>query len=150
MPLAELRTAMGDHVLILVQTLVGMAVILAIVGALGLASTLGIGVVERTREIAVLKTLGATPAAIRRRFLAEGLFVAAVSYVLGVGLSIPLTLLVNGIVGNLGFMAPLHFVFSSAAALAALGIGGIVTFGATLVPASRAANLSIRDALERT
>ena len=37
LPLAELRTAMGNHILVLVRSLIAMASILAIVGALGLA-----------------------------------------------------------------------------------------------------------------
>jgi putative ABC transport system permease protein len=150
MPLAELRTAMGDHVLVLVRLLVAMAVILGVVGALGLTSTMGVSIVERTREIAVLKTLGATPSRIERMLLGEGLAMAGVSYLIGCLLSVPLTLLVNGIVGNLGFLAPLPLVLSPVAAVACLGVGAVVTWLATLLPARRASALVIREALGRT
>ena len=78
-PLAELRTAIGDHVKILVNALIAMASILAIVGALGLGSAMGISVVERTREIGIMKTVGATPGRIVRLLVAEGLAISLVS-----------------------------------------------------------------------
>jgi putative ABC transport system permease protein len=149
-PLAELRTAMGDHVLVLVRLLVAMAVTLGVVGALGLTSIMGVSVVERTREIAVLKTLGATPSRIERMLLGEGLAVAGVSYLVGCLLSVPLTLLVDAIVGDLGFLAPLPLVLSPGTALAWLGVGAVVTWLATLFPARRASALVIREALGRT
>jgi len=150
LPLAELRTAMADHVLVLVRLLVAMAAILGIVGVLGLVSAMGVSVVERTRELAVMKTLGATPARIGRMLLAEGFTIAGLGYVLGCTLSVPLTILVDRIVGNLGFLAPLPLVLSPAAAGVWLIVGAAVTFAATLVPAGKASALVIREALGRT
>lgn len=150
LPLAELRTAMADHVLVLVRLLVAMAAILGVVGVLGLVSAMGVSVVERTRELAVMKTLGATPARIGRMLLSEGLTIAGVSYVVGWALSVPLTMLVDRIVGNLGFLAPLPLVLSPAAAVVWLVVGAVATFAATLFPARKASALVIREALGRT
>lgn len=150
LPLAELRTAMADHVLVLVRLLVAMAVILGVVGVLGLVSALGVSVVERTRELAVLKTLGATPARIGRMLLAEGFAIAGLSYVAGWGLSVPLTIVVDRIVGQLGFLAPLPLVLSPAAAVVWLVVGAVATLAATLLPARRASALVVREALGRT
>jgi putative ABC transport system permease protein len=150
LPLAELRTAMADHVLVLVRLLVAMAAILGIVGVLGLVSAMGVSVVERTRELAIMKTLGATPARIGRMLLSEGLTIAGLSYVVGWALSVPLTVLVDRIVGNLGFLAPLPLVLSFAAAGVWLVLGAAATFAATLVPARKASALVIREALGRT
>lgn len=147
LPLAELRTAVGDHVKVLVRMLVALAAILGLVGALGLASTMGVSVVERTRELAVLKTLGATPGRIQRLLLAEAMAVAGVSYLAGCALSVPLTLLVDAIVGRLGFLAPLPLVLSPGAALSWLGSGAAITLLATLLPARRASALVVREAL---
>ena len=57
--------------------------------------------------------------------LAEGLTIAGLSYVLACALSVPLTLLVDRVVGNLGFLAPLPFVLSPPAALAWLGLATV-------------------------
>ncbi len=150
LPLAELRTAIGDHVLVLVRSLAAMALILAIVGALGLASAMGVSVVERTRELAVMKTLGATPRRIVNMLLAEGLAIAGLSAVAAFALAVPLTLFVDRLVGNLGFLAPLPLILSPAAALGWLGLALGVALAATLVPARRASALVIREALVRT
>ncbi len=150
LPLAELRTAMGDHVLVLVRMLEALAGILGLVGLLGLVSAMSVSVVERTRELAVMKTLGATPARLARLLLAEALAIAGLAYVAGCALSVPLTLLVDRIVGNLGFLAPLPLVLSPGAAGAWLAIGAAGTVLATVIPARRAAGLSIREALGRT
>jgi putative ABC transport system permease protein len=148
-PLAELRTAMGDHVLVLVRLLVAMSAILGVVGVLGLVSAMGVSVVERTRELAIMKTLGATPGQIGRMLLAEGLTIASLSFLAGWVLSVPLTIIVDRIVGALGFLAPLPLVLSPEAAAVWVAVGGVATLAATLVPARKASALVIREALGR-
>ena len=146
-PFSELRTAIGDHIVILTRALVAMAVVLAIVGILGLGSAVGISVVERTREIGVMKAVGATSRRIVSSIVKEALFTAVTSYVVALVLSLPLTWAVEGIIGRIGFLAPLPFIVSPAAILGWGVLLGVATFGATLPPAYRAAALSVRDAL---
>jgi putative ABC transport system permease protein len=149
-PLAELRTAIGDHVLILVQTLLAMAIVLAVVGALGLGSAMGVGVVERTRELGVMKTLGATPRRIVWMLLAEGGTIGATSWLTAFALSVPLSWFVDRLIGTLGFLAPLPLILSGAGAATWLALLAVVSLVATLVPARRAAEMSVREALART
>jgi putative ABC transport system permease protein len=149
-PFSELRTAIGDHVVILIQALLALAVILAIVGLLGLASALGVSVLERTREIAVMKTLGATAGVVRRLIVTEALLTSAVSWLVAVGLSLPLTLLVESVIGRLGFLAPLPFVLSAPSMVLWLGLLAAATLLATLPPVRRAVGLSVREALAET
>ncbi len=147
LPFAELRTAIGDHIVILTRALVAMAVVLAIVGILGLGSAIGIGVVERTREIGVMKAVGATSRRIATSIMAEAAVTAAVSYIVAVLLSLPLTSAVEGIIGRIGFLAPLPFGVSPGAMLGWAALLGAATVFATLPPAYRAAALSVREAL---
>jgi putative ABC transport system permease protein len=150
MPFAELRTAVGDHIVILTRALLSLAVVLAIVGILGLGSAMGISVIERTREIGVMKTIGASSRRIVRSILGEALCAAGVSYLAAVTMSLPLTWFVEGLIGRIGFLAPLPFVVSLAAMLGWAGLLGVSTLAATLPTALRAAALSVRDALEVT
>lgn len=145
--LEEHKTAVGEHIVILVNALVAMAAIFGLVGMLGLGSAMGVSVIERTRELGVMKAIGATPARIVRLILLEALFIAGVSFIGATGLALPLTILVGDIVGTLGFMAPLPLVFSPVAAVVWLAASIIVALGATLVPARRAAALTVRDAI---
>jgi putative ABC transport system permease protein len=146
-PFAELRTAIGDHIVILTRALVSMAAVLAIVGLLGLASAMGVSVVERTREIGVMKAVGATSRKIIAWIVGEALSTACVSFLVAVVLSLPVTWLVEGIIGRIGFLAPLPFVLSSGAMWGWAGLLGVSTLAATLAPAYRAARLSVREAL---
>jgi putative ABC transport system permease protein len=74
---------------IILIVLVIMAVVLAIVGGLGLAGAMGMNVLERTREIGVLRAVGASNFMVRRVVVVEGLIVGFISWMLGVTLSAP-------------------------------------------------------------
>lgn len=150
LPLSEHRTAVGDHLVILIRALIAMATVMAIVGALGLASTMGVSVIERTRELAVMKTIGATPRRIVRDLLAEALTISALSWVAACIVSLPLTFYADRLIGNLGFLASLPFVIVPGAAISWLVLVGGVSLLATWLPARRAAALNIREALAFT
>lgn len=146
-PLSELRTAMGDHIVILIRALLALAFVMAAVGGLGLASTLGISVLERTRELAVMKTLGATQARLVGMVLGEAQIVALLSVLLAFALSLPLTWVLDVLIGRLGFVAPLPFALSPLALLAWLALVLLVSLAAAWPPARRAAQLPIALAL---
>jgi putative ABC transport system permease protein len=146
-PLSELRTAMGDHIVILIRALLALACVMAAVGGLGLASTLGIGVIERTRELAVMKTLGATPRRLMVMVLTEAQAVALLSAVAAILLALPLTWLLDAMIGGLGFVAPLPFSVSWLGGVAWLALVMGVSLGAAWPPARRAAGLRIAQAL---
>ena len=60
--------------------LIVMSGILAGVGGLGLMTTMSLNVLERRREMGVLRAIGATPAMVWRLVVAEGAFVALLSW----------------------------------------------------------------------
>jgi putative ABC transport system permease protein len=146
-PLAEHRNAVGEHIAILIEALTAMATVLGIVGLLGLGSTMSISVVERTRELGVMKAIGATPGRILRTIVGEGLLIGGLSLAFAAALALPLTALVGGLVGRLGFLAPLPLVFAPAAALIWVAALVVVSTVATLLPARRAARLTVREAI---
>lgn len=149
-PLTVLRTAVGEHVGILVNMLVAMAVILGIVGTLGLGSAMGVSIVERTRELGVMKTLGATPRRIVHMLVAEGAAIGALSWLLAFALSVPLSHFTDGLIGKLGFLAPLPLILSPEGALIWVALVAAVSLVATLLPARRAARMVVREALAQT
>ena len=77
---------------ILVVFLLIMAVLTAIVGSMGLTGTMGMNVLERTREIGIMRAIGADDRAVMRTVIAEGIVIGTISFVLAVILSIPVTL----------------------------------------------------------
>jgi ABC-type antimicrobial peptide transport system permease subunit len=123
------------------------AIALGLVGAIGLASTMGANVLERTREFGVMHAIGARPAAVRRIVVAEGVFVALASLLLAILPTLGLTALMGSIVGNAFMSAPLPFQISilGAGIWTALVILGAVL--ATDAAATRASHLTVREAL---
>jgi putative ABC transport system permease protein len=144
-----LYEALVGHVEVPVSMLVSAAVLLAGIGGLGLASMMTIAVVERTREIGVMKAIGAVPGLIVRMIVAEGLFVAGLSWIVSIIAALPL---VYGI-GRLGasvFGMPLPFIVSLPAGLIWLGLVVAISVVASIVPALRASRLVVREALITT
>ena len=74
---------------VIIGFLILMAVLLGGVGSLGLSTTMGINMMERIREIGVLRAIGASNGAILRIVLLEGLVIAMVSWLIGFVLSFP-------------------------------------------------------------
>ncbi len=142
MPLDRLHAAMVGHVSVPIAMLIAASVLLALIGGLGLASMMTINVLERTREIGIMKAIGAVPAVILELIVGEGLLIAAGSWLL----SLPLTRVVGLRAAGM-FGAPLPFTVSIFAAAAWLGLVLVIAAAASAVPARRAASLVVREAL---
>ncbi len=132
---------------LLVWTLLVVAALLGIVAIVGVTGTMTLGVLERTREIGVLRTVGASSRAIQRGLLTEGLTLGMLGWLLGCLLGIPMAWLLGQAIGTAFLFTPLPFTYSWMAVgiwlLATLLIAGI---GATR-PARAASRLTIREIL---
>ncbi|HET9519095.1 MAG TPA: FtsX-like permease family protein [Actinoplanes sp.] len=146
-PTDELRSALDEHVVIFIYTLVALAVVMAVVGVLGLGSTMSIAVTERTRELGIMRAVGATPAAVRRLVLAEGVLTGLVGGVLAVALGVPTAAAVGAFLGRLSFGTPLPLHLSYPAMATWLVIALVAAATATLAAARRAARLTVRETL---
>jgi putative ABC transport system permease protein len=145
---AQIGQVLGGHLSILVFTLVVMSLLMAIVGIMGQGSALLINVLERTREFAVMRVLGARSAVIRRVVVGEALLTAVSSALIAVVLSVPLTMMVVRISGSGSFGPALGTVVMAAAAVPAwLAIVVAGAAAASIYPAWMASKLTIRAAL---
>lgn len=147
-PLSELRTAMGDHIVILIRALVAMAGVMAVVGGLGLAASMSVSVVERQRELAVMKTLGAVPARLVRMVMGEAQAVAWVSAGLALLLALPVTAALDAMIGRLGFVAPLPFAVDAVGVAVWLALSATLAALAAWMPARTASRQPIAMALQ--
>ncbi len=132
---------------ILFYTLLGIVALTALVGGLGLSATLSISVMERRREIGILRSMGAEPGTIRRLILTEGLLIGLLSLPLAWLLAWPLTLLLGEtlVVSTVGFIPPL--IYLPVPALAWAGLVCSLALLSSWLPASQASRLSIRETL---
>src|SRR5207244_11465687 len=87
---ADLRKLARSNFGIIVSFLLTMAILLAVVGCLGLMGTLSRNVLERSREIGVLRAIGAGDGAVTQLVLVEALVVAALGWLLALPLSLPI------------------------------------------------------------
>lgn len=141
-----MSTALGNELGLLVTFLIIMAAILAAVGAIGLSGTMVINVLESTREIGVMRAVGASHASIFQVFVTEGVLVGLMSWAIGAIVCYPMS---RGLVGLLevALTFPLSFEFS----WSGLGLWLLVVMGisalASLLPSLRASQVSVRDAI---
>jgi putative ABC transport system permease protein len=132
---------------VLIYLLLVMSVLTATVGGIGLMSTMSINVVERTREIGVMRAIGATSLSIVGVFVMEGLFVGTLSWLLAIPVSIPGAHLFGEVIGDAVLELPLDFAYSTGGLGLWLLIVVLISALASLLPALRAAGLSVREAL---
>lgn len=132
---------------ILIILLLAMVILISIVGGLGLAITMSLNVIERTREIGVLRSLGAKNGVVRRVVIVEGLVIGLISWAVAIPCSIPLAIWIGNSLGNSLLARPLDYIFSVPAVLAWLVLMLAISVIASLIPAQSAAKLTIRDAL---
>ncbi|MCK7505761.1 MAG: ABC transporter permease [Desulfobacterales bacterium] len=97
---------------ILVIFLLIMAILTAIVGSMGLTGTMGMNVLERTREIGIMRAIGADDRAVMRTVIAEGVVIGMISFGLAIILSIPFTYVLSYIVSLAVFQTPIDVVFT--------------------------------------
>jgi len=143
----ELRQQTQSQFNIITYLMLAMAVLAAVVGSVGLASTMSINVVERRREIGVMRATGATSVAILGIFIVEGVLVGALSWVLATPLSYPGARVFSDILGDQLFQMPLDFAYSLVGLLLWLIIVTVLSALASLWPALRATQVSVRESL---
>ena len=143
---ASLDTAV-ESLDVLVMFLLIMAVLTAIVGSMGLTGTMGMNVMERTREIGIMRAIGADDRAVMRTVIAEGIFIGMISFGLAIILSIPVTYLLSTIVSLAVFQTPIDVVFTYLGYVVWLGLILALSALASILPARNAARLTIREVL---
>ncbi len=132
---------------ILVALLLVMAVLMAAVGGLGLMGTMTLNVLERTREIGVMRAIGASNGSVRQIVLVEGLLIGALSWLIGALLGIPFGQLLSEALGNVIFEMPLHYTVSTNGMLIWLVVVMAISVLASLLPAQNASRLTVREVL---
>jgi len=125
------------------------AFILSICGAvvfttlLVCANTMAMSIRERTREVAVLRTLGFTRESILKLLLSESMVISLIGGVIGIALGTVAIMFVAR--PGIGLPVSMHMTTGTAAVVLAVAVVVGITSG--LIPSYRASNLGIVDAL---
>ncbi len=132
---------------VILYILLTISLLAAAVGGIGLMGTMSINVVERRREIGVMRATGATSAAVAAIFVAEGVVIGVLSWVFAVPISYPGARLFSDLVGSALLRTPFEFVYSADGMGMWLVVVSVVSALASLWPALRATRVSVREAL---
>jgi putative ABC transport system permease protein len=109
------------------------------VGSFVIANSLSITIAQRTRELATLRTLGASRRQVRRSIVWEGLAIGTIAAVIGIGVGLGLAVGLFKLFDAVGFTLPNNgLVLHTRTVVVALVVGIGVTFLASLRPAFRA------------
>jgi putative ABC transport system permease protein len=144
---AETREQSAQMVNILVVFLLTMALLTAVVGSIGLTGTMGMNVLERTREIGVMRAIGAVDFAIMKSVVFEGVFIGLISWSAALLVSFPISFLLLKIISEAMINAPISLAFTLDGFLIWLGVVLALSVFASILPARSAARLTIREVL---
>ena len=141
------RSSLEFHFNIIVVPLGLAALMLALVGGLGLSGMMSTNVMERSREVGVMRAIGASDRSIQRIFMIEGLFIGLVSWLFSIAAALPFTYVLDTMIGSQFLYEPLIFMFSFGGALIWLVIVLITAALSCYIPAQNASQTSVRELL---
>jgi putative ABC transport system permease protein len=130
-----------NQLLAIIYALLGLAVIIAI---LGIVNTLALSVAERTREIGLLRAVGATRPQIRQMIRRESLLIAVFGALLGVAVGVTFGVLLQRVLADAGIT---ELGIPWALLVVVLVVAAIVGVIAAVWPARRAAKLDVLQAV---
>jgi putative ABC transport system permease protein len=111
---------------------------------------LSISVVERTKEIGVLRAIGARTRTLLSMFVMEGIFQGFLSWCIAVPISLAAARPLSDVMGRIILNMPLDFQFNTQAMFVWLGIVLTISILASVLPARSATRVSVRDSLAYT
>ena len=132
---------------VIVVLLLIMAFLLAVIGGLGLMGTMSINVLERTREIGVMRAIGASNRSVRRIFIVEGIIIGLISWLVGTILAMPVSRLLSDLIGAQFLSAPLSYTFSLTGVIIWLVLVIVLASVASFLPAWNASRITVREVL---
>lgn len=144
---SDIRDGIQFEFNLIIYMLVGMAILLSLIGIMGLSGTMSLNVLERTREIGIMRALGASNKMIRRIIIGEGVSISVMSWFFGSLLAYPLGKLLSDVVGNEVLESALPYHFATYWVIYWLLLIACMATFSSYWPARSAARLSVRETL---
>ncbi|WP_435202242.1 ABC transporter permease [Janibacter sp. GS2] len=130
-----------DQLLYIIYALLGLAIIIAV---LGIVNTLGLSVMERTREIGLLRAVGLSRAQLRRMIRLESIAIALLGALLGIGLGVVAGVAIQRSLVEDGIT---ELAIPWLQLIVFVALAGVVGVLAAVVPAWRASRMDVLDAI---
>ena len=143
----ESRFGFDQHMLMIYVALTIMSALIAGVGTLGLSMTMSLNVLERRREIGVLRAVGAERRTIVSMFIAEASVAAAIAWIVATTAAWPLSRSVGNLLVMKLFHTGLDFSFELRGAAIWLAVSVVISAIASFAPSWHATHRPVREAL---
>ena len=144
---SESRFGFDQHMLMIYVFLIVTSAIVGGVGGLGLMTTMSLNVLERRREMGVMRALGATPRLVWLMIVAEGIVVGLLSWAIAALLAWPISKAIGDFMVQVMFRSGLDFIFEPIGLViwlvVSIGLSGLASF----LPAWKASRTTVREAL---
>jgi putative ABC transport system permease protein len=144
---ADTRFGFDQHMLMIYVFLVVVSAIIAAIGGLGLMTTMSLNVLERRRELGVLRAIGATPEAVWLIVVTEGVVIGVLSWTLAALAAWPVSQVIGDWIGRRVFTSGLDFQFETESLLSWLTVSILLGVVASFLPAWHASRTTVREAL---
>lgn len=144
---SDSRYGFDQHMVMIYVFLIVMSAIVGGVGGLGLMTTMSLNVLERRREMGVMRALGATPRIVWLMIVAEGVVIGVLSWTIAALLAWPISKAVGNFMVQMLFRSGLDFTFEPLGLviwmLVSIGLSALASF----LPAWKASRVTVREAL---
>jgi putative ABC transport system permease protein len=137
----------AEAINVLVIFLLLLALLTAFVGSIGLTGTMGMNVLERTREIGVMRAIGAADGEIIKSVIIEGGFIGIITWVLAVFASFPISHVLLKIISEAMMGSQMSLTFTLKGFAIWLAAVLLLSVLASTLPARNAARLTINEVL---
>jgi putative ABC transport system permease protein len=138
---AAMLESFGNIMDVITIALAAIAGISLVVGSIGILTMVWIAVGERTNEIGLLRSIGATRRQVQMVFLSEAIVLATLGGLLGLGIGVGICALLRAAIPGLPVHTPLEYV------IAALAVSFLTGLLSGVMPARRAAALDPVESL---
>lgn len=144
---AETRFSFDQHMLMIYVFLIVMSAIIGGVGGLGLMTTMSLNVLERRREMGVMRALGATPRIVWLMVVSEGIVIGLLSWTIAALLAWPVSKVAGDFIVKVMFRSGLDFSFEPIGLVIWIVVSMGLSAAASFIPAWKAARVTVREAL---
>jgi putative ABC transport system permease protein len=145
--IVQLRQLSDSSFSIVIMMLLVLAVIVALVGGIGLMGSLWISVIERTKEIGIMRAIGGSSMHIQGMFMLEAAIQGMLSWFFAVIVALILTPILSNLLGQTMFQARLDYQFNYPAVLIWLAIMLVLSILASIIPARNASQINVRQCI---
>ena len=144
---ADSRFAYDQHMVMIYLFLILMSAIIGAVGGLGLMTTMSLNVLERRREMGLLRAIGATPRMVSLMIVIEGVVIGLLSWAIAALFAWPVSKLIGDMFVSALFNGGLDFVFEARGLAIWFVVSIALSALASFLPAWRASRATVREAL---